>query len=839
METFSAQFKQLCEQYKDVYQKVSSKQEFTHPFGHFIRTDIAESVRNLPCVNRDYYSVKASCGAGRWTSVPWIAVFDNRITKSAQHGVYIVYLLNKDQKELYLTLNQGATSASQPEADNDKLLFTGIAGRKNADVNNKLRASAQKIRSELGLTAHFNAGDLQTGSSPYDAGCIWFKKYTLDTLPDDDKLNSDLSLFIDLYARYYELYYKTNEWFPSRTEYNPEIAKEQWLVLLNNPDIIGPVWGAALAMFYTEKDGATCSALGKKYNRHPTSISGNCTQLAKRIHNETACPLYKSDERNRYWPILFLGRKADSTDPGNWIWKLRPELYEALEEFDILRFLPKTEILGVFDSWEIVDESTAIKTCDKSFFEYNGSGVPKDVCWFFGADELQRGEKKPLSLRFRNKTYTGLVRNESSDRLRTRIFWDNELGKEFDAFKGQDVRARFVKTDTNEYEITMEGVEVDMTARESIAAIKKYIAAKGFTYADGLIENFYLSLKSKPFVILAGTSGTGKTKLVKLFAEAIGATAENGRYKLVPVRPDWSDSTDLFGHTDLNNRFHPGTILDFLKAAEADRDKPYFLCLDEMNLARVEDYLSDVLSVIETREKADNGRIVSVPLMSQENYGGDADAEKKYGTVCLPENLCLIGTVNMDETTFPFSKKVLDRANTIEFSDVDLVPDFETFEVTAAPVNPGALFLKPEYLQISHCKAQREYIQTVCESLQAMNAILMNANAHVGYRVRDEICFYMLNNKNSGLLAEETAMDNEIMQKILPRIQGSSSRIREMLCDLFKYCAGDYTGYDSNSDHESMKAYLQNKGGKYRHSAEKIMSMVRRFDEDGFTSYWI
>ena len=147
--------------------------------------------------------------------------------------------------------------------------------------------------------------------------------------------------------------------------------------------------------------------------------------------------------------------------------------------------------------------------------------------------------------------------------------------------------------------------------------------------------------------------------------------------------------------------------------------------------------------------------------------------------------------------------------------------------------------MKPEYLLISHCKAQREYIQKVCESLQALNAILAKANAHVGYRVRDEICFYMLNNKNSGLLAEDAAMDNEIMQKILPRIQGSSNQIREMLCDLFKYCAGDYTGYDSSSDYEAMKTYLQNKGGKYRSSAEKIMSMVRRFDEDGFTSYWI
>ena len=107
--------------------------------------------------------------------------------------------------------------------------------------------------------------------------------------------------------------------------------------------------------------------------------------------------------------------------------------------------------------------------------------------------------------------------------------------------------------------------------------------------------------KINPFTILAGTSGTGKTRLVRLFAEAIGATTENGRYKLVSVRPDWSDSSDLFGHVDLNGKFVPGAIIDFINAAEWDSDKPYFLCLDEMNLARVEYYLSDILSVIETR----------------------------------------------------------------------------------------------------------------------------------------------------------------------------------------------------------------------------------------------
>jgi len=186
---------------------------------------------------------------------------------------------------------------------------------------------------------------------------------------------------------------------------------------------------------------------------------------------------------------------------------------------------------------------------------------------------------------------------------------------------------------------------MEMTVKEKIERIGAYISGKGFRYEDGMIENFWLSLKSKPFVILAGISGTGKTQLVRLFAEAIGA-----EYRMVPVRPDWSDSSDLLGHYNPNGDFVPGRMLKVILEAQKYPEKPFLLCLDEMNLARVEYYLSDFLSVIETRDLRD-GRIVSDRLLPFDDYGD----------IRFPENLYLVGTVNMDETTFPFSKKVLDR----------------------------------------------------------------------------------------------------------------------------------------------------------------------------------
>ena len=416
-----------------------------------------------------------------------------------------------------------------------------------------------------------------------------------------------------------------------------------------------------------------------------------------------------------------------------------------------------------------------------------------------------------------------------------------DLAKMMDIYREYAGKQTIEAEPANVYEDTVTGGEEELSTKDIIAQVKNYIASKGFTYEDGLVENFYLSLKSKPFVILAGTSGTGKTRLVKLFAEACGATTANGRYKMISVRPDWSDSSDLFGHVDLNGKFIPGAIIDFVKKAELDTDKPYFLCLDEMNLARVEYYLSDVLSVIETRDFVSGGNITSDPLVDGTYYGSDKSAAGKYGTVTLPENLYIIGTVNMDETTFPFSRKVLDRANTIEFSFVDLAPAHKEVPKNVAALDLPNGFLKTEYLLLAQCTDHQDKVDEFCVELQAMNRILQGANAHVGYRVRDEIVFYMLNNQSADLLTENDAMDNEIMQKILPRIQGSSASVKKMLCELFKHCAGDFKGFqtDDSNLRDEMEKVSQKPGCKYKRSAEKIAFMVRRYEEDGFTSYWL
>ena len=380
-----------------------------------------------------------------------------------------------------------------------------------------------------------------------------------------------------------------------------------------------------------------------------------------------------------------------------------------------------------------------------------------------------------------------------------------------------------------------------MSPIEKLEQIKSYISSRGYVYPDGTIDNFYLSLKSKPFVILAGISGTGKTRLIKLFAEAVGATVDNGRFSLVSVRPDWSDSSDLFGHLDINGKFVAGSILEFIKNAENEPDKPYFLCLDEMNLARVEYYFSDFLSILETRERIGD-TIETDPLINNSAYGTDDDALDRYGEVRIPENLYIVGTVNMDETTFPFSKKVLDRANTIEFSDIDLSVMPQPRDDSIQPLDLDNSFLKTNFLKLQDCLDNPAEIQKVNEIVKELNDILCGSNSQVGYRVRDEIAFYVLNNQQYKVMEEDNAYDYEIMQKILPRLQDSSQALKRVLTNLFQFCMGPETGglqVDSDDTADEMRKLIEDGSPRYEMSARKINYMVERLEEDGFTSFWL
>ena len=388
---------------------------------------------------------------------------------------------------------------------------------------------------------------------------------------------------------------------------------------------------------------------------------------------------------------------------------------------------------------------------------------------------------------------------------------------------------------------------------DTLFEIGNFIASRGFVFSGGVLRAFYASLRSKPFVILAGNSGTGKSRLVRLFAEASGANVDNGRFTMIAVRPDWNDSSELLGYFDLNGDFIPGQLMTPFLMAHRDPTKPFFVCLDEMNLAKVEHYFSEFLSIAESRRRL-GGQIVTDPILREGQLAKmkpDAlrteatDALKQLRSPArplgLPENLYIFGTVNMDETTQPFSRKVLDRAHTIEFNNIDLLQGVE--EEAAASEVPALLLEQSFFAARITCLTDalpehRETARKIAEFITDLNAVLAPAGFEVGYRVRDEAVSFAIFAEEAGL-TPDAIREAIVLQKILPRIQGSSPRVERLLIALLNKLKGEATvpqiddpGFDDQlsalrSD-PSSSAVLQ-----------KVAGMLQIFRDENFTSFWL
>ncbi|MEL7532904.1 MAG: AAA family ATPase [Bacteroidota bacterium] len=371
--------------------------------------------------------------------------------------------------------------------------------------------------------------------------------------------------------------------------------------------------------------------------------------------------------------------------------------------------------------------------------------------------------------------------------------------------------------------------------RTVLGHIHEYISGQGFYYAKQEVANFFLSLQTKPFVILAGISGTGKSQLPRLLAQSLG---HGDKVRLIPVRPDWTDDSDLLGYEDVEGKFRQQSLLAVVLEAQANPSAPYFVILDEMNLARVEYYFSSFLSLLESRQWQDD-QIITEPLLSS----AIRERHPSLGKVYIPDNLYIIGTVNMDETTHPFSRKVLDRANAIEMNEIQLdwPPESEAVPPLAKVYND---LLRARFLHVKDISSgERQRLRPCMLVLMELNTILQSADLQFGYRIRDEIAFYMLNRHEiSELLTANEGLDYQILQKILPRIQGSSRRLGQCLRELIQYLGPKGLSLSKGMEAEEIMQKIgdpRRAEVKYPRSLSKLLLMYRRYEEDGFTSFWL
>lgn len=350
--------------------------------------------------------------------------------------------------------------------------------------------------------------------------------------------------------------------------------------------------------------------------------------------------------------------------------------------------------------------------------------------------------------------------------------------------------------------------------------------------------NILTAIKTKPFILLAGISGTGKSRLVRTLAcktcskdELRNDPKKPGNFELIPVRPNWHDSSELMGYVSRINgeKYITTSFLKFIAKAWKHTDVPFFLCLDEMNLAPVEQYFAEYLSIIETRQ-VNNGELVTDYIIPKEIFENqnlytqllkdlDLDGSQFLDGISIPSNLIVIGTVNMDETTHSFSRKVLDRAMTFEINNVDLTAGLDLQKNDWS--YPESFIPKDDVIGM-YTSGAEVYSQTFKEKdevirfLSKINAELEGTPFKIAYRVRDEFliyCYYASISPSSNWLTN--ALDEMTSMKILSRIEGDETKTGNVLKNLQKIFSTDY-----------------------KKSNAKLKEMETRLQSNGYTSFW-
>ena len=439
--------------------------------------------------------------------------------------------------------------------------------------------------------------------------------------------------------------------------------------------------------------------------------------------------------------------------------------------------------------------------------------------WFTQAFDC-RGESLYLSTQWNSKGDYQLTLNSLNHFVRLAygdkyvIAQSSDGSYEF-SFVGFNNGQVVMTTDNNQFDF-------------SIQKIIESILSTGLLYSPNLIKRFVFSLMTKPFVILSGLAGSGKTQLAVAFAKAM--SQDESQYRIVSVGADWTNREPLLGFPNALNKEEyvapENGVLQLLINAneEGNENKPYFLILDEMNLSYVERYFADFLSAMESHS--------DIPLWQKPEDSEDPTPP----FVKLPNNLFIIGTINVDETTYMFSPKVLDRANVIEFKiSSDEMMSFLT-NVKKVDINK----IKGMVSSLGPGFVERASQKELADDVNAKTALLKffkelkSVNAEFGYRSATEIFRFISQAKNyddsKAKMSDEEILDAAIVQKLLPKLHGSRKKLEPALKALWQLCMPDTykgPGIDLTKIGDAV----------LKDSADKIARMYNAAQDNGFTSF--
>lgn len=577
-----------------------------------------------------------------------------------------------------------------------------------------------------------------------------------------------------------------------------------------------------------------------------------------------------------------------------------------------------------------------IYICKVSDYQVSGNQIdlPKKVATSFfniPKERIEAGENVGINICHTNDlTVFETVELQPATNLRWSTKLNSFLSKNSDGLTngcllvfeklGRSFSVHTIKSDNSKYDVLLEMFDEDEKHLLLSATLRRQDQKAPKELSDKW--NYLSALKTKPFMLLAGISGTGKSRIVREFAfkscpdylrDKDGTTP--GNYCMIEVKPNWHDSTELLGYwSNINKRYMFTKFIKFLVKAKMFPEVPFFVCLDEMNLAPVEQYFAEFLSVLETRRLIKNGEgedeVVSGVLVDKEYFAKLGTLSSTSGTLgtlktdrdiyfklfdiqdkvemekvendsdsllteglTLPENVFIVGTVNMDDTTHQFSRKVIDRAMTIEMNGGALADIFKNnSDLTYADEPMTMDDMKSRYITASEvlekCYAVvnnqeiSDYIQGKGEEglpqrLEEINKVLRGTPFTVSYRVMNELTIYLavLLDKAVEDGTEvttdkfkpyvEEAIDKILLMKILPRVEGDDEMFR--ISDDERNLYGLNNQVDENGiSHEYTKLdwlreiapqHTAEDEQKYM-AVDKLKEMIGRLNRQSFTRYW-